>query len=188
MMETVKSLLDEWKILVLLVILGASLISLSPNPWASGLTITNVRDTSPFSGKLEEGMVIKAINDVKVSEVSDLNRYGNYTGTLRMRTSDGLKMQEISNQSLGIDVRKKKKIKLELGLDLQGGTRVILKPNFNNTKLNHTEKSTKVKAAISTLKTRLNVFGLRDMEFQQMKNNLIQVKAVGISKDRKSVV
>ncbi|MFP4045998.1 MAG: MMPL family transporter [Candidatus Aenigmatarchaeota archaeon] len=195
MKKEIYDLLGEWRIWLLIIAVIASLFALSPNPWAKGAVVQNVDEESPFAGKLEQGTIINSINEETVSGSQDLYEYDNYTGMVRMETSDGLKLAELSGQDLGVTVEERDKINLNFGLDLRGGTRVLLEPQFNESEFNETENETfnatdrdrLLDQTISTLQTRLNVFGLKEMNFQKVSDvtgeRFIQIEAAGATRE-----
>lgn len=78
----------------------------------------------------------------------------------------------INDRDIGIDVSGIKKGNLVFGIDIEGGSRVLLKPKGNLTKeiLDET---------IATLNTRINLYGLRDIRISPIGNNLLQVELGG---------
>lgn len=187
MKKTVYDLFGDWRILILIAALVLSIFSLSPNPWASGAVVSNVDDGSPFQGKLAEGEVIKSVNDETVTGPNDLIKYENYTGVVRIQTNEGLKLAELNNGSLGVATEEAKEIDLEFGMDLKGGTRVLLQPQFKNETYNETDENRIIDQTISTLRTRLNVFGLKEMNFNRVQSTtgekFIEIEAAGASRD-----
>lgn len=167
MKSEIRELIGEWRIWLLIVALAVSFYALLPNPWAKGLVVNSVDEQSPFQGKIVKGTIIKRVDGEVVTQPSDLLRYENRTGVLKLQTSQGLKLVNVENQSLGITVGKAKKINLEFGTDLVGGVRVLLQPQFENV-TNETVKDRKIANAISVLKTRLNVFGLKEMSIDKV--------------------
>lgn len=199
MKETFRELAGDWRIWLLVVSIAVSVFGLSPNPWASGAVVKSVDEDSPFYNKLGEGAVIKSINGEPISGPGDLLKYGNYTGMLRIKSSGGIELVDIQNQSLGLEVEEVKKININFGMDLVGGTRVLLRPNLtaaeetNITKPNKTENITKnashkIDETISILRTRLNVFGLKNMQIQEVRNvitreSYIEITAPGVDRE-----
>lgn len=188
MKDTLYELLGEWRIWLLILAVAISIISLSPNPFASGVEITSIEEGSPFHGRLTEGTLIQSINDISIANPEDLFQFDNYTGTLRVQTSEGLEIVDLQGESLGLEVGHRRKIDLQLGMDITGGTRVLLRPHFDeNETYNETEKNELIDRTIETLETRLNVFGLEEMNIQGVTdvtgNRFIQIEAAGVGRE-----
>lgn len=188
MKDTIVSLLGEWRIWLLIIAVALSLIGLSPNPWASGVEVTSIDDASPLHGRISTGTIIESINDVRIDNPDDLLQFDNYTGTIRMQTSEGLEIVEMAGEDLGIEASTRGFVDLQLGMDITGGTRVLLRPHFDeNETYNETERDRIIDRTINTLETRLNVFGLQEMTFQEMRDvagdRFIQIEAAGVGRD-----
>ncbi|MDY6789176.1 MAG: hypothetical protein SVV03_04410 [Candidatus Nanohaloarchaea archaeon] len=71
---------------------------------------------------------------------------------------------------------------IDKGLDLAGGSRILIKPEMSE--LSQEERSDVVQEIITTLKTRIRVFGLQDMNIRSVSNlegstSFIQVEMAG---------
>jgi len=185
MKDTIMSLLDEWRIWVLIAVVALSLVALFRNPFASGVEVSNIDDGSPFSGKIQEGDRIVSINGKPIESQKDLMEFENHQGTLNVQTpGQGVVIVQTDGTGLGISVEKKSIVKLNFGMDLVGGTRVLLEPQFEED-LNSTQKGRVMDETITTLETRLNVFGLEEMEFERLSGaagDYIQIEAAGIER------
>jgi len=73
---------------------------------------------------------------------------------------------------LGITVRDLSGSRLKFGMDIHGGTRIILKPTENITK-------DVMEQMITTLNTRINLYGLSEMRINLLGENLIQIEMAG---------
>jgi preprotein translocase subunit SecD len=84
------------------------------------------------------------------------------------------------NNSIGIDVIDIDQTNLNFGLDIKGGTRVILSPKGNVTKET-------VDEIIATLQTRVNTYGLKEINIIPVRsfdgNYYIQIEAAGVGRD-----
>ncbi len=175
-------MLQYWRIWLLVVmILGAVFaIGFKTYPYGrNGVEIVYVSDDSPANRILEQGMLITGINGVVVKSVSDWNeKVRNLTGSVSL-TANGKEYDFYVNDTLGIDVMDMERLNLELGLDLRGGTRIILKPKENATK-------DIVEQVIATLETRANLYGLKEMRFYGVgagDTYYIQIEAAGVGSD-----
>ena len=184
MKETVLSLLDEWRVWILIVVLALSMFSLFSNPFASGAVITDIAEDSPFAGRAERGDRITGINGRPIKSPADLMEFEDHEGTLTVQTDKELVIVQTDGEGLGITTEEVRAINLDFGMDIVGGTRVLLEPQFEEG-LNETEKTRLIEETITTLETRLNVFGLDEMEFERMSGpagDFIQIEAAGVGR------
>ncbi len=183
MKDTLLGLLDEWRVWVLIAALAISFFALFSNVFASGAVITNIETGSPFEGRVSQGDRILSINEVPIERPEDLMQFEDYVGTMNVQTADeGLVIVETDGTGLGLVTEEVRRINLDLGMDLVGGTRVLLEPQFEED-LNETEKTELLDETITALRTRLNVFGLDEMEFETLGNDYIQIEAAGVGRE-----
>lgn len=183
MKDTILSLLDEWRVWILIVALAISMFALFSNPFASGVTVTNIEDDSPFKGKITEGDRITSITGTSIDSSQDLMDFENSDERLNVRTANkGLVIIQTDGTGLRISTEQARMINLDLGMDLIGGTRVLLEPQFEEG-LNQTEKREMMEETITDLRTRLNVFGLEEMQFETLGSDYIQIEAAGVGRD-----
>jgi len=177
------SLWKEWRIWLLVFVVLGSIIAINPNPWAKGVVVKYVEKTSPLVEDIMPGETITSVNEKPIEKASDLMEFENYTGTIRIFHNGQLTLKEV-NGNLGLEVSDVGFSNLNLGMDLVGGTRVILKPNYEN--VNESDKSLMVDRVISTLQTRMNVYGLKEINFQAVSdvegNKYVQIEMAGASK------
>jgi len=154
-------MLKYWRIWLLILFVSASALAIGFKVYPYGrhvVEISFVSDASPAKGVLEQGMLISAVNGIPLDNVNDWNNLTqgivNKSVTL---TANGKDYRFSVNDTLGIDVMDIDRTNLEFGLDLRGGTRIILKPaSANATKEDITQ-------TIATLQTRANLYGLKEM-------------------------
>ncbi len=182
MKKTIRSLFDEWRVWILILALAMSMFALFSNPFATGAVVTRIEDGSPFVGRISEGDRILSINEQPIKTPEDLLDFENYEGTMNVQTSEELVIVQADGTGLGLVTEETRAINLDLGMDLIGGTRVLLEPQFEEG-LNETEKSDLLRDTIVALETRLNVFGLEEMEFQTLGNDYIQIEAAGVGRE-----
>ena len=175
-------MLKYWRLMILIVCVLGSLLAIGFKlyPYVSTAEIIYVAPDSPASGILETGMIITEFNGEKISNQEDWeNRIQGLTGTVNIM-ANGQSFILIINETLGIDVRDVEKTNMDFGLDIKGGTRIIMKPKENATK-------DMIDQVIGTLQTRANVYGLKEMRFFSLMdlegNYYIQIEAAGISKN-----
>lgn len=177
------NLWKEWRIwLFILIVLGA-IVSISPNPWAKGVVVKYVEKDSPLVGEVLPGESLTSINEKAIEKASDMLEFENYTGMVRIFHDGILTLKEVEN-GLGLEVVNVGLSNLNMGMDLIGGTRVLLEPNYEET--NETDRSLVADRIISTLQTRMNVYGLKEINYQVVNdvegNKYVQIEMAGASK------
>ena len=145
----VKKLLLDFRITLWLIALIISLLLLFPKNY---VVVKSVSETSPFYGKVYPGDRITWINENPVKDVSDVYRFSNYSGSIRMIVNDNLVLGDVKG-NLGIEVEKKTSLKF--GLDIGGGVRVLLASKDNTS-------SEILQATKEILENRINIFGLKE--------------------------
>lgn len=175
-------MLKYWRVLLLIVmVLGAVLaIGFKIYPYGrNGVEVVYVSDISPARGILEQGMFITSLNGIQVNDAEDWNsKTAGISGLVKL-VANGQSFEFRINDTLGIQVMDIERTNLEFGLDLRGGTRIILKPKENAT-------YDAVKETIATLQTRANLYGLKEMKFYPIGGAdewYIQIEAAGIGSD-----
>jgi len=161
-----KKLLFNWQVLLLILMLIVSIAAIAPRPDQKGLIITSVGD-GPFYGNIESGTIIYSAgmlgdsNNVELSSLSDLLAFQDQSGYLTLQTNKGTKTVVLNGSEVfNVSADRVPNSNLKFGLDIQGGTRALLKPqNVTNTTIDDT---------ISTLQTRIDVYGLRQTEFRKI--------------------
>ncbi len=179
-------MLKYWRVLMLLIMVLGSLFAVGMKyyPYGrNGVEIVYVSNTSPASGVLVQGMQITHINSRKVAnslEWDSLTK--NLSGTITlMANGREYKFRMNDSHGLGIDVMDMERTNLELGLDLRGGTRIILQPEEENV----TKED--IAQVISTLNTRANLFGLKEMKVSSLTGadgrHYVQIEAAGLNRE-----
>lgn len=171
-----------WRVWLLIIMVIGSLlaIGLKSFPYGrEGVEIVYLDPTSPAQGILEQGMIITDINRQQIKNLDDWNRLSHETGEVAIRANGQVYTLQV-NESLGINAVAIERTNLELGLDLQGGTRIILQPEGNTSK-------DIIDQTIEILETRANLFGLQEVKFSPVQDleggQLIQVEAAGVGSD-----
>ncbi len=178
-------MMKYWRIWILVIMVIASVlaIGLKDYPYGrNGVEVSYVSDISPAKNILEQGMLITNLNGEKVDDVDDwknkITEIKNQNVSIKV---NGKTYEFYVNETFGVDVMEMERLNLEFGLDLRGGTRIILKPVESNV----TEED--IIQIKSTLETRSNAYGLREINFYSVKgidgSYYIQVEAAGIKKD-----
>jgi preprotein translocase subunit SecD len=180
----------RFRILVLLFFIIISLIVINPKFNTEGVAIKSIEKNSSASSAgiifdpgvtLTNREIIKKINNQDIKNIEDYNKIlneVNESGVLRITTNK--KEYVMLKNNLGLTIEKVSSSNIRRGLDLQGGTRVVLEPRE---KLTNNE----IKDLISTMENRLNVYGLSDLKIRQSNdlsgNIFIVVEIAGASKE-----
>ena len=82
----------------------------------------------------------------------------------------------IENKNLGFSLKEQKTKVLNFGIDIEGGTRVLLKITGNIT-------GTEAQEVSKILTERLNTYGLSDVKVLPVAQDLIQIEAAGLTED-----
>ena len=129
-------------------------------------------------------MKILKINDISLNNDLDLSReIQKILPKLKLVITTNKNEYALLSSSLPtFRVSQAKKTNLELGLDLQGGTRVLLEP-----KSNQTITDQNIRDMIDVLQNRLNVYGLADLTIRQANdlqgNKFVLVEIAGVTKE-----
>lgn len=169
-------MLKYWRLLLLLVIVMGSILAIGLKPRRTGVEIVYVTKDSPASGQLKQGMLISAVNGQQVANMEDWETHTmGLSGPITLIV-DYERMNYLVNETLGIEVQEQQRLNLDFGMDLRGGTRIILKPKENAT------RST-IEQVIGTLQTRINIYGLREIKFFPVESPdgwYVQIEATGL--------
>ncbi len=151
-----KEIFKNWKVLLLIFLVVISIVLIAPNFSPEGVTVTFKLKNSTIP--LVAGDIIYKIND-KSATIEDLQK--EYDGVVKLSTSKGEKLLRI-NGTLGLEAKNTPATKISFGLDIEGGVRAVIKPDTDNVSLDQ---------IISTLQTRINVYGLREANFRSIKSD-----------------
>jgi len=181
----------KFRVLFLLFFILVSLVAMNPKFNADGIVIKGVEKNSTadlsgitFDSSLQptQREIIKQINGQEIKNLEDYSRIVNSvsdSSIVRILT-DKQEYILLKQGDLGITVDKIASSNIRRGLDLQGGTRVVLEPEDKLT-------DAEVNDLISTMENRLNVYGLSDLKIRQNNdisgNTFIVVEIAGASKE-----
>src|SRR3989344_235160 len=116
--------------IVLFICLILAVLAINPNPWAQGIEVKSVRGIAAEQG-LKIGDAITSVNGKSIYTLSGfynaLNESSGPNTTYIIQSSSG-EIAFISSELPDILVREASKTNIEKGLDLEGGTRVLLRP------------------------------------------------------------
>jgi preprotein translocase subunit SecD len=173
------NLLKNWRILLMLSAIILSIIVINPFP-KSGVEVVSVSSESPFYSIVNPGEYITWANEKEINTPDDLYQFAGFTGNFRLIHSGKLDIVNIKEPGLGLTVEKPSTTNLNFGLDLVGGTRVLLKPETN-------VSDATLQQIVGTLETRINVFGLKEAKFQTINDvtgeKYVQIEMAGGSRE-----
>lgn len=107
----------------------------------------------------------KSLRDIEKNERVAMIVNGNFVGC-----------DAVDDRSLGFLVKEDKLQTLSFGIDIEGGTRVLLSPQEQITKDQLIE-------SVRTLESRINFYGLREVKVNTLGENLIQIEMSGATGD-----
>jgi preprotein translocase subunit SecD len=148
-----RDMLKTPRIFIWIFFIIISLLLIGVNMSAHGYAIDSISKNSTITN-LVPGEVIYKINDADVTRGFESQPY---FGTIKFDTDKGTKFATV-NGSLGIEVSEAPSSRLKFGLDLKGGVRAVISPNQSD--------NATIEQVISTLQTRINIYGLRESVFR----------------------
>ncbi len=178
-------MIRHWKILLLLVCVFGGFMAVTFRPPADGVEIAYISDYSPAKDILSQGMVLSAVNG---QEIENMDQWIEIVPTLSGPVQlivDGkaydLFVDKTNISDIGIDVMNLDSTNIDFGLDIKGGTRVILRPQTENS------TSEIIDQVMETLKTRANIYGLKEINFYPVQSStgeyFIQIEAAGVGRE-----
>ncbi len=170
-MGKLKKLCKNWRVLLLLGFLLLALLAIRPDPFAKGVAIRQVLHNSSASAAGIENpeqagtpLQKERITELAQQQIRSLEDYTNVLAELEPNQTITLKTNRnvyplvvaANEPDLGLRVSEISKTNIRKGLDLEGGTRVLLQPVSAIT-------DDELDLTIAILNQRLNVFGLSDV-------------------------
>ncbi len=168
--------MKNFRVIIVLIALVLSLIAISPNPFVEGVSIKNIKQNSSASlAGLQNPlpntrqMSREIILEINNKDISSVKSYYEEVDKIKLNQTIFLKTNkaqyrlvsrvldnETKSVDLGISVNEVSYTNIKKGLDLEGGTRVLIEP---------AEQVSKAYLAdlTSTMEERLNVYGLSDI-------------------------
>ena len=178
-----------WRVILLLIVLFLALVAINPNPWAKGIEIKHVDELSRENG-LDKGILIDSINEIKITSLNEfdeilkqesLNKEFNGSAKLVFETSKG-RIAFLTEEAPEIKVGDVGTSNIVLGLDLAGGSRVLLQPESEED-----ISDSDIRNLISVLDNRLNIYGLADLSIRSAKdwegNKFVLVEIAGVTRE-----
>ena len=190
-MKKLNKLLKNPRVLILLAALILCYFAINYQFSDKGLIINSIEFNSsayhagmrspPPELDLTKRENILEVNDKKIKDLSEFhNLIISSDKDVRIKTDKTTYVIIKDSDDLGLLVAKAPRSNLRKGLELQGGTRVLLEPASE-------VSDQEIKDIISTMEERLNVYGLTDLTIKSASdlagNNFITVELAGVSKD-----
>ncbi|MBU1203467.1 MAG: hypothetical protein KKG60_00155 [Nanoarchaeota archaeon] len=170
-MAKLKKILKKFRVILLIFFLLLSVIAISPRFNKEGVAIRSIdKNSSAYDSgmRVEPNLppvqreIIKQINNIKVTNLEDYA-----TALHSLKPQDTVRLittkQEyvfLKGENLGLSVENAPSSNIFLGLELKGGTRVLLEPEE---KITESQR----KDVIATMRNRLNVYGLSDIVIRE---------------------
>ena len=189
----ISKILRKWRVLVLIFALLISIISINYQFDTQGVIIKGVETNStaalagisPPSSNLaptnyEKIISIDGKEITKIEDYTNIITQINNDQTFRIQTNKNLYvLLKTNTSSLGLNVDNVPNSNIKKGLELQGGTRVLLKPT---TQVSDQDRDD----LISILENRLNTYGLSDVKIKKADdlsgNKYISIEIAGATK------
>lgn len=178
----------RFRIILLVLLLLLALLWISPQWDAEGVAILGVQaNSSAYDAgiRMRENVnpvareVILAVNNQDIRSVEEYARVldaAPLNASLRITTDKQSYILLKQQEDIGINVDKVAGSNLHKGLDLQGGTRVILKPREQLS-------DEQFQTLLDTMNTRLNFYGLKDIKVRDtsdlLGNRFVLVEIAG---------
>ncbi len=179
-------------VIIWLVFIIASLIIINQTFNTEGVSIKSVeQDSSAYNAGIRVDKEInprnrEIIKCVNIQSTKDLDDYHKIVNSIENETAFTIRTNEreytlLKNDNIGLSVDKTASNNLRLGLDLQGGTRVLLKPKEK------VDEDT-MQQLVDITDNRLNAFGVGDVSVRSTNdlftdNQFIVVEVAGATKE-----
>ena len=201
-MGKIKQIFTNVRIIILVIVLIFAIISIHPNPIRQGVAIRSIQANSSASiyglqnpnptAPPMSREVITAVDNVPVTNTLD---YYDVVNALRPNTTVNIQTNQGNyfllvpeTKELGVTIYDAPTSNIRKGLDLQGGTRVLLQPE-------HKLTVEDAGILIENMKQRLNVYGLSDLIIKEANdlpppfgtgNQYVVVEIAGATKEEVS--
>jgi len=170
-----------FRVWILIIALFLALLMVSPR-LDSGVMITSIeQNSSAYEEGLRQGMRIKSVNGMQIKELEDYSDAIHSIFPVENKTkliinTDKREFILYTDESPRMSVGKIPRTRIKTGLDLQGGSRALVKPEVD---LSLGE----IQDLIAVTSNRLNVFGISDVTVRPVTdlsgNNFMLVEVAG---------
>ena len=188
-----KKIFTNVRVIILLVLLVLAIVAINPKPWINGVAINNVETNSSAaeagiqkpapSVKPVDRERLLAIDNKPISNIEEYYKFANnleLNQSIQIKTTKQLYRLKAKEDGIGLKVSDPQKTNIKRGLDLQGGTRVLLQPEKKLSKED-------LQSLMDTMQERLNVYGLSDLIIREAGdlsgNQYIMVEIAGANEE-----
>ncbi|MBS3112127.1 protein translocase subunit SecD [Candidatus Woesearchaeota archaeon] len=188
-----RKILKQPRVMILLFVLLSSFIAIGHQFESNGVSISFVEknSTAEIYGMENPESNIQPVKREKIIEINknkilNLKDYATEISkikegeTIEIKTNKGTYTLLKDEKDLGITVTEASTSNIRKGLELQGGTQVLLKPEKEIT-------DQEIKDIIDTMENRLNVYGLSDLKIKEAKDltgeKYILIEIAGATKE-----
>jgi len=192
-MSRLKKIIRQPRVIILIIALVIAFLSINYQFSDQGLIINSVEtNSSAFNAgirsptqdiSLTNREKIISVNNQEIKELKEYNEIINsisIDSNIRLKTDKTSYVITKDSSDVGLTISKAPSSNLRKGIDLQGGTRVILEPAEEISK-------EQIKDIMATMEKRLNVYGLSDLVIKSASdlegNKFIIVELAGVSKE-----
>ncbi len=203
-MKRLSTIIKDPRVIIALIVLILAIVVIQPNPFIKGVAIRAVTTNSSAAvagienpkaaGAPMSREVIHKINNIPINNIKDYyDLLSSFTYNMSVEINTNKKSYHLVTkptydvtgkitgvEDIGLSVYNAPTNNIREGLDLVGGTRVVLKPEE---KLSAGD----FEMLIANLKQRLNLFGLNDIVVRSASdlsgNNFVLVEVAGAKKD-----
>lgn len=170
----------SWRIWLLIVVLLLSLLAIKPS-FETGVMIKSVeKNSTAFNADLRVGQIIKIIDNQDIKTIEDyakaLEDFPKEEKTKLIVQTKNQRHILFTDEAPEITISKIPSTRIRFGLDLEGGSRALVKPEV---KLSGSE----INDLIAVTTERLNVYGLTDIVIRPVSdltgNNYMLVEIAG---------
>lgn len=185
-------IIKQFRVAFMLSVVLFSVLLIGPFGGGSGVKVTYIEyNSSAWKSGLENGMLITEVNAIRIDSppkfsevVGDIPRGSVVEVVAGGKPFRVLLKNATESYPMGVETRLPPANNLRLGLDLQGGTRLVVKPvSSSNVSSKNITESTK-----SVLSARMNTYGLSEVNIRSVEdysgNWLLQVEMAGAGSDR----
>lgn len=173
------SIVKDWRFILLVALLAISgYLLLSSILFKSSGVYVSFLDKDAKCSNVKENDQITQISGYQIKTIQDFDNAvsGVKQGDFVTLVSNGLPANCVAkaDKNLGFSVASLEKgSNLKFGIDIEGGTRVLLKPKTMNVTKDDMQE------IIATLDMRINFYGMRDIKITPLGANLIQIETAG---------
>jgi len=185
------AIMKSWRVLVLILFIIFAVMAIQPRPFAKGAYISEVgvNSSAEINGVIP-GELVLSVDEEEVKNTEDFvsilaSKSDGDILDLKTETDRySVVVSKIGGENyIGVSVKESPTSNIKKGLDLVGGTRVVLKPAEE-------VSEQQLSDAVDIIRQRLNVFGVSDIVIRPTKdlqgNEYIIVELAGVSREEAS--